>query len=79
LIGAQASIHLKTIDGGATWTYLAQTEQNKTFDNMYALYFQNENTGFVVGGALKGSVAARTVDGGINWVPVSFPSGATLN
>jgi photosystem II stability/assembly factor-like uncharacterized protein len=79
LIGAQASIHLKTIDGGATWTYLAQTEQNKTFDNMYSLYFQNENTGFVVGGALKGSVAARTVDGGINWVPVGFPSGATLN
>jgi photosystem II stability/assembly factor-like uncharacterized protein len=79
LIGAQASIYLKTYDGGVTWTYLTQADQNKTFDNMYGIYFKDEQNGLSIGGAIKGSVMSKTSDGGTNWVPIGFPSGATLS
>ena len=77
--GLQPSIHLKTTDAGATWTYMAQTEANRTYDNLYGVWFKDKNNGLAVGGASRGSVVVRTTDGGVNWIPLSFPCGATLN
>lgn len=73
LVGAQASIHLKSTDGGATWTYLQQSDANKTYDNMYDLYFKDANTGIAVGGYV-----VKTTDGGTTWAPINIPSGAQL-
>lgn len=78
-VGAQPSILLKSTDGGATWTYLSQLEENKTFDNLWAVYFKDANNGLAVGGATRGSVALRTSDGGSNWIPVDIPCGVQLN
>ncbi|MEW6193779.1 MAG: YCF48-related protein [Bacteroidota bacterium] len=77
--GLQPSIHIKTTDGGATWTYLEQAEANRTYDNLYDVYFKDASNGIAIGGATKGSIAVRTNDGGINWVPIDFECGATLN
>ncbi|MGD8779705.1 MAG: YCF48-related protein [Ignavibacteria bacterium] len=76
--GAQPSIHLKTTDGGATWTYLEQTDANKTYANLYDVYFKDENNGIAIGGGAMGSIAVRTSDGGANWIPIDIPCGATL-
>ncbi len=79
LVGLQPSIHLKTTDGGATWTYLTQSEPNRTYDNMYGIYFKDDLNGVAVGGATRGAVIVRTSDGGQNWVPVPAPFGSTIN
>ncbi len=78
LIGMQPSILLKTTDGGSTWSYLTQDENNRTFDNLYSVYFKNENDGIAVGGGGRGSVTVKTTDGGANWVPVNNYCGASL-
>ncbi len=77
--GLQPSIHLKTTDAGANWVYLTQTEANRTYDNLYAVWFKDRNSGIAVGGAIRGSIVVRTTDGGANWVQLSFPCGATLS
>ncbi len=79
LVGAQASIQLKTIDGGATWTYQTQLEANKTFENMYDIYFKDANNGLCVGGGTKSGVIVKTTDAGVNWVPIDIPCGAQLS
>jgi photosystem II stability/assembly factor-like uncharacterized protein len=73
LVGPQASIQLKSTDGGASWTYLTQLDANKTYDNMYELYFKDVNNGLAVGGYV-----VRTSDGGTTWTPINFPSGSSL-
>jgi photosystem II stability/assembly factor-like uncharacterized protein len=78
LVGAQASIYLKSIDGGATWTYQTQQDANKTFDNMYDFYFKDSNNGLAVGGGTKAGIVAKTTDAGVNWVPIDIPCGATI-
>lgn len=78
-VGAQPSIHIKSTDGGATWQYLPQLDQNKTYDNLWAVYFKDVNNGIAVGGATRGSVALRTNDGGTNWIPIEIPCGVSLN
>jgi photosystem II stability/assembly factor-like uncharacterized protein len=78
-VGAQPSIHLKTTNGGETWTQLVQTGTNRTFDNLYGVYLKDATNGIAVGGASRGSVAVRTTDGGTTWAPIGFPCGATLN
>lgn len=78
-VGAQPSIHIKTTDGGATWQYLTQLEQNRTYDNLWAVYFKDLNNGIAVGGATRGSVAVRTNDGGANWIPIEIPCGVSLS
>jgi len=77
-IGAQPSINLKSTDSGASWMYLMQTETNRTYDNLYNVWFKDVNNGIAIGGALRGSVVVRTSDGGQNWVPIKAPFGATL-
>lgn len=79
LVGLQPSIHLKTTDGGANWTYMAQSEANRTYDNMYGIYFKDELNGIAVGGATRGAVVVKTSDGGQNWVPVPAPFGSTIS
>lgn len=79
LVGLQPSIHLKTTDGGANWTYLTQSEPNRTYDNMYGIYFKDELNGVAVGGASRGAIVVKTSDGGQNWVPVPAPFGSTIS
>ncbi|MFN4110632.1 MAG: WD40/YVTN/BNR-like repeat-containing protein, partial [Ignavibacteria bacterium] len=76
--GLQPSIHLKTTDGGANWTYMTQTEQNRSYDNLYNVWFKDQNNGLAIGGAVRGSVIERTTDGGVNWIPIAAPFGPTL-
>ena len=77
-VGAQPSIHLKTTNSGATWEYLFQLEENRTYDNLWNVRFKDENNGIAIGGASRGSVVARTTDGGQNWIPIAAPFGSTL-
>ena len=77
-VGAQPSIHLKTIDGGASWNYLTQSEINRTYDNLWNVWFKDVDNGIAIGGASRGSVVVRTSDGGQNWIPVVAPFGSTL-
>jgi len=76
--GLQPSIHLRTTNGGANWTYMTQAEQNRSYDNLYNIWFKDANNGLAIGGATRGSVIERTTDGGINWAPIAAPFGPTL-
>jgi len=78
LIGLQPSIHIKSTDGGVTWQYMGQAVENRTYDNLYCIYFKDANNGVIIGGASKGTVAVRTTDGGVNWVPINIPCGVTI-
>jgi photosystem II stability/assembly factor-like uncharacterized protein len=79
LVGAQASIQLKTTNGGESWTHMVQDNANRMYDNLYGVHFKNAANGLCVGGASRGSIAARTVDSGKTWTPIDLPSGVTLN
>ncbi len=77
--GLQPSIHAKTTDGGATWTYETQAEENRTYVNLWSVTFKDENNGIAVGGgSYEGSLAVRTTDGGVNWNIIDPPFGFTL-
>jgi photosystem II stability/assembly factor-like uncharacterized protein len=76
--GYQPSIFLKTMDAGASWTYLNQTDENKTYVNFYSQYYKDTLNGLAVGGSTyPGTVICRTTDGGTNWVPLPTVSGFT--
>ncbi|MBA4406784.1 hypothetical protein C0389_05870 [bacterium] len=77
--GLQPTIFIKTTDGGATWTYLAQAEANKTYEYSYDICFKDANNGLSAGGATKSSNILRTTDGGLNWVPLNTPSAFQVN
>lgn len=79
LIGMQPSIEIKTTDGGVTWTYLTQAEENRGYDNLYSVYFKDVDNGIAVGGGGRGSLVIRTTDGGASWVPIYIPCGASLS
>ena len=79
LVGAQPSIQIKTTDGGVTWTYLVQDAVNKTYDNMYDLYFKDALTGLAVGGGGRTGLVVKTTDGGAKWVPVEVPCGSLIS
>ncbi len=78
LVGLQPTIELKTTDGGATWEYLTQTEENRRYENFYCVWFKDANNGIAVGGGARGTAIIRTADGGQNWTPISIPCGATI-
>ncbi|WP_247233571.1 T9SS type A sorting domain-containing protein [Telluribacter sp. SYSU D00476] len=65
-----------TSDGGSSWknTPLPFT----IHDKIHQIYFLNDKVGFVIGGygspnTNKPAFIWRTIDGGANWGPVSFP------
>ncbi|MBZ0199818.1 MAG: T9SS type A sorting domain-containing protein [Ignavibacteriaceae bacterium] len=79
-VGMQPSIQLKSVDGGATWTFLVQQEQYRTYCNLNAIYIKDDQNGMSVGGAAyDGSVIVRTTDGGQNWIPTNAPFGGSCN
>lgn len=78
LVGAQPTIHLKSVDGGKNWVYQTQSEGNRTYDNLYNIWFKDANSGIAIGGATLGSLAVRTTDGGQNWIPIRAPFGSVL-
>jgi photosystem II stability/assembly factor-like uncharacterized protein len=79
LVGPQPSVLLKTTNGGETWTQLVQADANKTYDNIYSVYFKDANTGVAVGGGGRATIVLKTTDGGTNWIPIDFAGGAQLN
>ncbi|MGA2624722.1 MAG: YCF48-related protein [Bacteroidota bacterium] len=72
LYGSAGDI-LKTTDGGATWAKL--TVSSLTVP-LYAAYFKDANSGFVVG--YYGKVM-KTTDGGTNWATISAFSSDDLH
>ncbi len=78
IVGLQPTIELKTTDGGATWTYLTQAEENRRYENFYCVWFKDVNNGIALGGGARGTAIIKTSDGGQNWIPISIPCGATM-
>jgi photosystem II stability/assembly factor-like uncharacterized protein len=75
-VGFEPTIFLKTTNAGATWSYLNQETQNRTYVNLKSLYFKDSLNGIATGGAsYPGTVICRTTDGGINWIPLPTISG----
>src|ERR1017187_6057427 len=68
-VGTVQGSVLKTSDGGNTWTeyVFSNLRPSVAFGYCDALYFINQNTGFIVAGALKYFYLFKTTDGGINW------------
>lgn len=77
--GLQPTIFIKTTDGGATWTYMPQKDENKTYEYSYELVFKNATTGLTAGGATKTPNFMRTTDGGANWTPLNTPFGFQIS
>jgi photosystem II stability/assembly factor-like uncharacterized protein len=55
---------LRTDDGGETWSYQLQEDSVGT---LLGVYFNDYNSGWVVGGGGSGQQVYRTTDGGMNW------------
>ncbi len=79
LVGAQASIQIKTTNGGQTWVQQVQSAGNKVYDNLYGVYFKDASNGYAVGSSSRVTTAVKTSDGGVNWVPAPFPAGISLS
>jgi photosystem II stability/assembly factor-like uncharacterized protein len=79
-IGFEPTIFLKTTDGGASWVYQNQADQNRTYVNFKSIYFKDLSNGIAVGGSTyPGTVICRTSDGGANWIPLSAVAGFSPN
>ncbi|NUN07780.1 MAG: T9SS type A sorting domain-containing protein [Ignavibacteriaceae bacterium] len=78
-VGMQPSILCKSTNGGASWTYLEQLPENRVYDNLWGVYFKDENNGVAIGGASRGTILLRTSNGGVTWGPVRIPCGASLD
>ncbi len=77
-VGLQPSILLKSTDGGLTWNFQDQNENNKVYTNLYGVTFKNDTEGLAIGGdATNGYVIYKTTDGGTNWQNSPFPFGFT--
>jgi len=68
-IGTVQGSILKTTDGGNSWTEYTFANLRPLISFAYCddLFFTNQDTGFVVAGALKNFYLLKTIDGGINW------------
>lgn len=77
--GLQPSIHLKSTDAGKTWTYMNQAPENRTYVNIYDVYFKDAQNGVAVGGnSIDGGLFLKTTDGGVNWTQVKVGAGASI-
>lgn len=59
----QNQIVLQTTDGGATWNPLGY----EGTEHYFAVYFIDENNGYLAGAAGNNGVIKSTSDGGLNW------------
>ncbi len=63
-VGADSQKVMKTTDGGTTWNDIIIANANGTIK---ALYFIDENTGYVMVSASAGGQIFKTADGGSTW------------
>ncbi len=74
--GLQPSFTIRTSNGGATWEYQTQAEEDRLYINMYDITFKDSLVGIATGGSThKGGVAYKTIDGGITWKEAYLPVG----
>ena len=73
-IGVNALI-IKTTNGGQSWI---QQISHQSDLNIYDIFFNNPNTGYICGGFLNGEIQ-KTTDGGNNWILQSVPYSGALN
>ncbi|MDA3860987.1 MAG: YCF48-related protein [Melioribacteraceae bacterium] len=74
--GLQPALTIRTNNGGETWTYQIQAEEDRLYTSMYGIDFRDELNGISVGySAYKGSIAYKTIDAGITWKEINFPMG----
>ena len=74
--GLQPSFTLRTKDGGASWNYEMQAEEDRQYVNMHGMDFLDDMIGIAVGGSsYKGGVAYKTTDSGLTWKEIYFPMG----
>ncbi len=77
-VGLQPTINIKSTDGGASWEYMVQPENQRQHANFYDVIFKDDMTGLTFGGAsLEGTIVMKTTDGGVNWYEVPAPYGVT--
>ncbi|MBN1464447.1 T9SS type A sorting domain-containing protein, partial [candidate division KSB1 bacterium] len=78
-VGYEGTI-IKTTDGGNSWSSVAQPNWQR---NLRAIFFVNENKGFVVGGdedfAQYNQVVLKTTDAGLTWSEYESDWTFTLN
>jgi len=60
---------LKTTDGGSVWTeyIFSNLVPSISFNLCDAIFFTDDNTGFVIAGQVKSFYLFKTIDGGTNW------------
>lgn len=63
-----AGAFLKTLDGGATWSYynISDKYNREEYQYFYSMSFTDSLNGWIVGGDYNGFIL-RTIDGGFNW------------
>lgn len=72
----QPTFTMRTTDGGETWAFQTQAEEDRLYTSMYGIDFKDELNGISVGySTYKGSIAYKTIDGGISWKEIDFPMG----
>jgi photosystem II stability/assembly factor-like uncharacterized protein len=69
----EQGVVFKTVDGGVTWTEIAQ---DITTADLLGLYFVDPNTGVIVG---TEGTALRTTDGGATWSLQTIPGASGVN
>lgn len=68
-IGTYASMVYKTLDGGKTWIP-TNKGSNILYDNLYAIDFTDQLTGYASGG-YNGGATFKTIDGGNTWQQIN--------
>ncbi len=67
----EPTIYLRTDDGGISWMYLPQNDNDKTFGTALRLYCADPVNGIAIGNTSSGSFVSRTTDGE-HFAPVLF-------
>lgn len=66
-MGDGSSYVLKTTNGGINWTSLRITDTNGTGYSLQKIYFNNTNTGYIVGINTVTGAVFKTTDSGTSW------------
>jgi photosystem II stability/assembly factor-like uncharacterized protein len=73
--GGTHDLILKTIDGGANWSVVSFTSVN---GSIRAIYFADENKGWVLSSTSGGGQISYTTNGGANWVAQATETSVNL-